>query len=144
MSQLCPQTLPWPPITLQINPVGSEAQCAPARTPPPPLLLAFSILFSLLVKPAFLLFLQHTKLALSERDPDSWSLHLLFLLPGKVFSSSFKFLRPPPENSLLWLIHQKALPQSPSLPWLWGIIFPSTCHFFTLQICSFPVFFTKI
>lgn len=40
---------------------------------------------SALVRPAFLLFLQHTKLVLNELDPDSWSLHLLFPLLGIFF-----------------------------------------------------------
>lgn len=67
-------------------------------TTPPSTSNLLHFVLSALVGPAFLLFLQHTKLVLNEPDPDSWSLHLLFPLPG--ISSSLRFLPPSEQPSL--------------------------------------------
>lgn len=96
---------------------------------------------SALVRPAFLLFLQHTKLVLKEPDPDSWSLHLLFPLPGNFsFTEVSASFRTAFSDSSI----EKALSQSPSFPLICYNFSKYLCHFFTLRICSFLVFSNKI
>lgn len=109
-------------------------------TTPPSTSNLLHFVLSALVGPAFLLFLQHTKLVLNEPDPDSWSLHLLFLCLEFLLHWGFCF----PQKSLLWPIYRKALSQSPSLPLLCSNFSKYLCPFFTLQTCSFLVFSNKI
>lgn len=81
VSQLCPKTLLW---AQNKNPRAVRPNMLlPTTSPSTSNLLHFVL--SALVRPAFLLFLQHTKLVLNEPDPDSRSLHLLFPLPGISF-----------------------------------------------------------
>lgn len=81
----------------QEGPLRSGLSTSSSLTP-----IIFCFVLSALVRQAFLLLLQHTKQVLSEHDPDSWSLHSRFPLPGISFHKNF-FL----QNSIPWLIYLK-------------------------------------